>query len=259
MSKNYNPLLSDKQYMDLKITALQADLIAYIDSKIRCLQNGQAQIIGLLQQPPAATERPTDQEEIKEPASLKWKMDMRKRVGALSKSYPELYADFNTVLRKVYLKMRDVYGIVMEQYAKEQRIDNRVGRVTYLEIISENEKLRSIFEPILSNMEEDSRKEMERRRLTAEAEMGKSRQEIAQPLIEAKGDKSAFGCSTYISVHARMKRNGVKFAEYAERYKKEHNLKRAVKNGELIDNIPELKREFARAVAELLAEIKSAG
>lgn len=258
MSKNYNPALSDKQYMDLKITALQTELISYIDSKIRCLQNGQAQIIGLLQPPPAATERHADQAKTA-PESLKWKMAMRKRVDALSKDYPELYADFNTVLRKIYRKMRDVYGIVMEQCAKDYRGGAGEGRTSYLEIISEDAKLRSIFEPILSNMEEDSRKEMERRRLAAEAEMGKSRQEIIHPLIKARGDKSTFGCSTYTTVHSRMRKNGVKFKDYAERYKRDNNLNRTVKNGELIDNIPELKREFARAVAELMTELKATG
>ena len=84
--------------------------------------------------------------------------------------------------------------------------------------------------------------------------IGKTRQEIIQPLIVARGDKSNFGCNTYTTVAARMRKNRIDFQAYADGYRKEKGIKRKVTNGELIDNIPALKREFAKAVGELLAE-----
>lgn len=93
-----------------------------------------------------------------------------------------------------------------------------------------------------------------RRRMAQEAEIGKTRQEIIQPLIVARGDKSNFGCNTYTTVAARMRKNRIDFQAYADGYRKEKGIKRKVTNGELIDNIPALKREFAKAVGELLAE-----
>lgn len=179
---------------------------------------------------------------------------MRRRVDKMVKNYPELYSDFNNVLHRVYLKMRDVYGFVSEQAIKDYKYATGAEKASCLEVISEDEKLRSLFEPILSNLEEDSRKEMERRRMAQEAEMGKTRQEIIQPLIEARGDKSNFGCNTYTTVAARMRKNRIDFQAYADGYRKEKGIKRKVTNGELIDNIPALKREFAKAVGELLAE-----
>lgn len=83
-----------------------------------------------------------------------------------------------------------------------------------------------------------------RRRMAQEAEIGKTRQEIIQPLIVARGDKSNFGCNTYTTVAARMRKNRIDFQAYADGYRKEKGIKRKVTNGELIDNIPALKREF---------------
>ena len=141
---------------------------------------------------------------------------MRRRVDKMVKNYPELYSDFNNVLSRIYRKMRDVYGFVSEQAIKDYKYATGAEKASCLEVISEDEKLRSLFEPILSNLEEDSRKEMERRRMAQEAEIGKTRQEIIQPLIVARGDKSNFGCNTcllYTSTELMEK------AEYAEQMK----------------------------------------
>ena len=97
---------------------------------------------------------------------------------------------------------------------------------------------------------------MERRRMAAEAEMGKTRQEIIQPLIEARGDKSNYGCATYTLVKGRLKKKGILYTNYEEGYRRDTGIKRHISNGELIENIPALKREFAKAVGELLAEQK---
>lgn len=182
---------------------------------------------------------------------------MRRRVDKLVKSYPELYSDFNNVLTRIYRKMRDVYGFVSEQAIKDYKYATGSERASCLEVISEDEKLRSIFEPILFNLEEDSHKEIERRRMAAEVEQGKTRREIIQPLIEARGDTTNFGCATYNVVKSRMKKHGVKLEEYEAEFRKRTGIKRKVSNGELIDNMPVLKREFAKAVGELLVEHQS--
>ena len=92
--------------------------------------------------------------------------------------------------------------------------------------------------------------------MAAEAEMGKTRQEIIQPLIEARGDKSNYGCATYTLVKGRLKKKGILYANYEEGYRRDTGIKRHISNGELIDNVPALKREFAKAVGELLVEQK---
>ena len=131
-----------------------------------------------------------------------------------------------------------------------------IERASCLDAISDNPQWRSIFESVLYDLGEDSFKEMERRRMAAEAEMGKTRQEIIQPLIEARGDKSNYGCATYTLVKGRLKKKGILYANYEEGYRRDTGIKRHVSNGELIDNVPALKREFAKAVGELLSEQK---
>ena len=66
-----------------------------------------------------------------------------------------------------------------------------------------------------------------------------------------------FGCATYNVVKSRMKKHGVKLEDYEAEFRKRTGIKRKASNGELIDNMPALKREFAKAVGELLAEHQS--
>lgn len=244
-------LFLDRAYIDQKFVDLRADMITVMEAKFRVIQNNQDRIIKLLE----AGGEPAKKEELISSDAYAWKIGIRRRVEKMVKNYPELYSDFNNVLTRIYRKMRDVYGFVSEQAIKDYKYATGAERVSCLEVISEDENLRSLFEPILSNLEEGSRKEMERRRMAREAEMGRTRQEIIQPLIDARGDKSNFGCNTYTVVASRMRRNGVDIQGYADRYRKENGIKRKVNNGELIDNVPALKREFAKAIGEILAEI----
>ena len=243
-------LFLDRAYIDRKFAELRADMITVMEAKFRAVQNNQEKIIKLLE---GDDDKPRKQESISE--AYTWKLEMRRRVDKMVKNYPELYSDFNNVLSRIYRKMRDVYGFVSEQAIKDYKYATGAEKASCLEVISEDEKLRSLFEPILSNLEEDSRKEMERRRMAQEAEMGKTRQEIIQPLIDARGDTTNFGCATYVVVKARLRKNKVNYEDYESEYRKRTGIKRKVTNGELIDNIPALKREFAKAVGEILAEI----
>ena len=251
----------DRVYIEQKIAELRTDILMALDDKTKELKARDDKIISLLEgsQPreskPEKRTKQLAQELPSVPEEIAW--EMRRRVDKMVKEYPELYADFNTVLRRVYSKMRDVYGFVSDQAIKEYRNAHPgIERASCLDAVSDSQQWRSIFEPVLSNLEEDSRKEMERRRMAAEAEMGKTRQEIIQPLIEARGDKSNYGCATYTLVKGRLKKKGILYTNYEEGYRRDTGIKRHISNGELIDNVPALKREFAKAVGELLAEQK---
>lgn len=247
-------LFVDRTYVEQQLATLRSDIITVLEAKFRVVQNDQERIIRLLEDVGGkqnADEKPQVSE------AYAWKIEMRRRVDKLVKSYPELYSDFNNVLTRIYRKMRDVYGFVSEQAIKDYKYATGSERASCLEVISEDEKLRSIFEPILFNLEEDSHKEIERRRMAAEVEQGKTRREIIQPLIEARGDTTNFGCATYNVVKSRMKKHGVKLEEYEAEFRKRTGIKRKVSNGELIDNMPVLKRELAKAVGELLVEHQS--
>lgn len=100
----------DRTYIDQHLATLRADIITVMDAKFRAIQNNQERIIKLLE---GGDEKPKKEETITE--AYAWKLEMRRRVDKMVKNYPELYSDFNNVLHRVYLKMRDVYGFVSAQ------------------------------------------------------------------------------------------------------------------------------------------------
>ena len=250
----------DRVYIEQQIAALRTDILMALDAKAKEIRAREDKIISILEGGQLTTKQPTMVPAEKpniEPVEHAWKLEMRRRVDKLVKDYPELYADFNAVLRRVYTKMRNTYGFVSDQVIKEYRYAHpNIDKTTVLDAVTDDPQWRSIFEPILFNLEEESRKEMERRRMVEEVEMGRTRQELIQPLIEARGDKTNFGCATYVVVKARLKKKGIRYEDYEDKYRKEKGIKRKLSNGELIDNIPSLKKEFAKAVGELLAEQK---
>ena len=245
-------LFLDRAYIDRKFAELRADMITVMEAKFRAVQNNQEKIISLLGNKESQQAEMT---KVNDKESMDWKTEMSSRVNRMVKDYPELFPTFNSVVTKVYRRMRNDYGFVSEQAIKDYKYAHPdAERVTCLGVISEDAGLRSLFEPILFNLGEESHKEMERRRMAKEAELGKTRQEIIQPLIDARGDTTNFGCATYVVVKARLRKNKVNYEDYEAEYRKKAGIKRKVTNGELIDNIPALKREFAKAVGELLAE-----
>lgn len=245
-------MMVDRAYIDAQILSLQATLIAYFDNQFRALYDliTKTQIQSPTQE--AVDEQPTEE--------FAWKLEMRKQVDGLVKQYPARFSDFNTLLKKVYRKMRNVYGIVPEQDIKEYMSRTRADkRPSTLEIISYNPQYRSIFESVLVNIAEEARMGAEKEKAVDDATMAMSRAEIIQPLIEARGDKSLYGCNTHVSVRARMKKLGADFDAAEKDYRKRKGIKRKINNSELIDNDQNLKRKFIEAVVELLDDEKKKG
>lgn len=151
--------------------------------------------------------------------------------------------------------MDSQYGVCLAQEFKEYR-GGTEGRVTMLEVVSSKEMLRSLFEPILFNMEEECRIREEKEQAAAAVMLARTRQEIIQPLIEARNDHSIYGSATYSAVGARMRKKGIDFEAAEDAYREKTGIKRKIKNNELIDNNVELKKKFAETVAEMLHETK---
>lgn len=238
-------MMVDRAYIDAQILSLQATLIAYFDNQFRSLYD----LITKAQTQDATIGKTTGE--------FAWKLEMRKQVDILVKLYPSRFPDFNTLLKKIYRKMRNVYGIVPEQDIKEYMSSTGADkRPSTLEIISYNPQYRSIFESVLANIAEEARMDDEKAKAADEATMAMSRAEIIQPLVEARGDKSNFGCNTHAVVRGKMKRLGADFEAAEKEYRKRTGIKRKVSNAELIDNDDKLKRKFIEAVVEMLDEVK---
>ncbi len=119
---NRSALFLDRAYIDQKFVELRSDIMATLDAKFRMVQDRENKIISLFegtQRPEKRITKAPAEKLPSVPEEIAWKMDMRRRVDKMVKEYPELYADFNTVLRRVYGKMRDVYGFVSEQAIKD--------------------------------------------------------------------------------------------------------------------------------------------
>lgn len=123
---NRSALFLDMAYIDQKFVELRSDIMATLDAKFRMVQDRENKIISMLGGAQTQEKRAVKAPVEKQPSvseEINWKMDMRRRVDKMVKEYPELYADFNTVLRRVYGKMRDVYGFVSEQAIKDGTIN----------------------------------------------------------------------------------------------------------------------------------------
>jgi hypothetical protein len=238
--------ISDREYIHGQFVCLEATLIAYFDKQFsairKCIENNRiVEMAG-------------------PPEEFEWKLRMRKEVDRVVKAYPNRFADFNILLKRIYTKMRNTYGVVLEQDVKEYKDLYKPDKEpSKLEVISCKEQYRSLFESILVNIEEEARTAKEKKAAIDESLMSKSRAEIIQPLIEARGDKSNYGCATYTAVKARMKKLGADFEAAEAAYRGREGIKRKVKSKELMDVDLGLKRKFIEAVTELLVEARNGG
>lgn len=252
MGRKYNfDHFIDREYFDSQLAALKADIIAHIDNRMAEL---------LTQKTPqaSAAKKKTEPAMKGEPdPCMIWKMDMRKRCEKLCKDYPKYNPSLTSVLRKIYRKMDSQYGVCLAQEFKEYRGETE-GRITMLEVVSSKKMLRSLFESILSNMEEECRLRHEKEQAVAASMLARTRQEIIQPLIEARNDHSIYGSATHSAVWSRMRKKGIDFDAYEDEYSEKTGIKRKIKNNELIENNVELKKKFAETVAEMLHEAEKA-
>lgn len=247
----------DKAYFDQKFSALEENIINYLAQRFNALER--AAEVGDIRKrisepipaeapPNVKRRRPVEKDECQQ-----WKEEMIQKCETIVKKYPNQYTNYNAILKMVYRRMDNQYGVCLAQYA----IDHRKGsekRPSTLEVISVKAKLRSLFEAILYTLEEESRLRVEKEQAATDAMLLLSRQEIIQPLIEARGDKSAYGCTTYMLVGKRMQLKKVDFEAAEKRYREAKGIKRAIKRNELIDSDKEMKRKFAETVAEMLHE-----
>ena len=253
MGKRYNPEnFVDRVYMDSKFAELRTELITYFDGRLRELQ----EMINTESEPPAEknkTAGPVRKQEGEPDPCMIWKMNMNKRGTELAKKYPKQNDSLNTVLRKIYLKMDRKYGVCLAQEVKDCK-GGSDKKPSTLEAISRSEKLRNLFESILYNMEDECRLRDEKTQAADAAMLARTRQEIIQPLIEARNDHSIYGSATYSAVGARMRKKGIDFDSVEAAYRGKTGIKRKIKHNELIDNDADLKKKFAETVAEMLHE-----
>ena len=153
-----------------------------------------------------------------------------------------------SVLKHIYDYMRQNYGICWEQEAKDYRERNNLSySPKTIEVVYQNEDLRSIFMAVLTDMEYKTKEAKEKK-----DEIDWSDRQIL-PLVKKYDDHSNGFMATYKKVYTRMEENSrVGWKNLTTRYINECGGKPTKKD--LINTRKSLQKKFVKAIEELMAE-----
>lgn len=165
-----------------------------------------------------------------------------------------IYGNVSEILSYIYRYMNRNYSIVWEQEKKEYKERNNVSRnPSTIDVIYDNESIKSIFMAILNDL-------LEKNRISSdETSMGQTLEytiieEIIRPLIEKYQDKSNAGMVTYHKVYKYMDTHyRIGWKNLKTRYINRYGNKNVTKKN-IILNSPSLMKKFKESVNVLLAE-----
>ena len=144
--------------------------------------------------------------------------------------------------------MRQNYGICWEQEAKDYKERNNLSySPKTIDVVYQNEDLRSIFIAVLTDMEYKAKEVKEKKN-----EVDWSDQKIL-PLVKKYDDHSNGFMATYRKVYVRMEENSrISWKNLTTRYINECGGKPTKKD--LINTRKSLQKKFTKAIEELMAE-----
>lgn len=153
-----------------------------------------------------------------------------------------------SVLKHIYDYMRQNYGICWEQEARDYKERNNLSySPKTIEVVYQNEDLRSIFMAVLTDMEYKAKEVKEEKN-----KIDWSDQQILQ-LVKKYDDHSNGFMATYKKVYTRMEENNrVGWKNLTTRYINERGGKPTKKD--LINTRKSLQKKFVNAIDELMAE-----
>lgn len=153
-----------------------------------------------------------------------------------------------SVLKHIYDYMRQNYGICWEQEAKDYKERNNLSySPKTIEVVYQNEDLRSIFMAVLTDMEYKTKEAKEKK-----DEIDWSDRQIL-PLVKKYDDHSNGFMATYKKVYTRMEENSrVGWKNLTTRYINECGGKPTKKD--LINTRKSLQKKFVKEIEELMAE-----
>lgn len=154
----------------------------------------------------------------------------------------------SSVLKHIYDYMRQNYGICWEQEARDYKERNNLSySPKTIEVVYQNEDLRSIFMAVLTDMEYKAKEVKEEKN-----KIDWSDQQIL-PLVKKYDDHSNGFMATYKKVYTRMEENSrVGWKNLTTRYINERGGKPTKKD--LINTRKSLQKKFVNAIDELMAE-----
>lgn len=153
-----------------------------------------------------------------------------------------------SVLKHIYDYMRQNYGICWEQEAKDYKERNNLSySPKTIEVVYQNEDLRSIFMAVLTDMEYKVKEVKEEKN-----KIDWSDRQIL-PLVKKYDDHSNGFMVTYKKVYTRMEENSrIGWKNLVTRYINECGGKPTKKD--LINTRKSLQKKFTKAIEELMEE-----
>lgn len=153
-----------------------------------------------------------------------------------------------SVLKHIYDYMRQNYGICWEQEARDYKERNNLSySPKTIEVVYQNEDLKSIFMAVLTDMEYKAKEVKEKKN-----KIDWSDQQIL-PLVKKYDDHSNGFMATYKKVYIRMEENSrVGWKNLTTRYINECGGKPTKKD--LINTRKSLQKKFVNAIEELMEE-----
>ena len=153
-----------------------------------------------------------------------------------------------SVLKHIYDYMRQNYGICWEQEAKDYKERNNLSySPKTIEVVYQNEDLRSIFMAVLTDVEYKAKEVKEEKN-----KIDWSDRQIL-PLVKKYDDHSNGFMATYKKVYTRMEENSrVGWKNLTTRYINECGGKPTKKD--LINTRKSLQKKFKKAIEELMEE-----
>lgn len=221
----------------------------YLEEQNQKLYNGMSNMAKLLLD--MSSRKETQLPEIKMPVKEISEEDSWKRIVYVKAENIVCNSSFRktaSVLKHIYDYMRQNYGICWEQEAKDYKERNNLSySPKTIEVVYQNEDLRSIFIAVLTDMEYKAKEAKEKKN-----EIDWSDQQIL-PLVKKYDDHSNGFMATYKKVYTRMEENNrVGWKNLTTRYINEHGGKPTKKD--LINTRKSLQKKFTKAIEELMAE-----
>ena len=246
MTENNIDVMSALEAMTKKFDRLYEDmgtmvkLVQSIEERQNAITEKQDQIVAT----------PFKSLEDKEKAG--WKKLIYSKMNLLVDKH--IYGNVSEILSYIYRYMNRNYSVVWEQEKKEYKERNNVSRnPSTIDVIYDNETIKSIFMAILNDL-------LEKNRISSdETSMGQTLEytiieEIIRPLIEKYQDKSNAGMVTYHKVYKYMDTHyRIGWKNLKTRYINRYGNKNVTKKN-IILNSPSLMKKFKESVNVLLAE-----
>jgi len=163
----------------------------------------------------------------------------------------QMHKPVGVVLKQVYTRMRNVYGIVFEQELKEYRDKYNVEtKPSVLELINQKDTLRSLFDSILPSVANNSDKTVvSTKTFPVVKKPCDTMRESISPLIHLYNDNTKGGNATYQKVYNNM---SVGWDCRKTRYRNDHNLKNRPSKFKLVESDDKLLKLFVKTVNSML-------